>query len=172
MTENWNNELKIDFTVVNVPSLYLPTNGPRIFLAGSIDNNNNDHWRKEIISYIKEMWFGNIDNKSSITIYSPLRDEEWSLDMETEQATWDISMLNVSDYIIMNLTGDSVSPVSLLELRPTSPSSRVFRSSEDTYVRKNIAELYYSCYGYNRISKNPQETVSLIQKDWIKKQRI
>ncbi len=172
MSENWNNELKIDFTVVNVPSLYLPIDGPRIFLAGSIDGDNDNHWRKETISYIKKIWFENIDNKNSITIYNPLRDEEWSFDMEAEQAAWDISMLNISDYIIMNLMGDSVSPVSLLELGLFSSSSKLFLSIEDTYVRKNIAELYYSCYGYNRIYKNLQETVNFIQHDWIKKNRM
>lgn len=170
MTESWNNELKTDFTVVTIPSLYLPTTGPKIFLAGSIDCDNDEHWRKEVTDYIKTVWFENINNKHSITIYSPRRDEEWTPDLEIEQATWDISMMNIADYIILHLTGDSVAPVSLLELGLFSASSKLFLSIDDTYVRKNIAELHYSCYGYNRISKNLQETVSLIQNDWNKNQ--
>lgn len=166
MSEDWNNELKIDFTVVTVPSLFLPTEGVKIFLAGSIDCDNDEHWREEIIEYIRTDWFEEKDNTESITIYSPRREEEWSFDMENEQAAWDISMMDAADYIILHLTGESVSPVSLLELGVFINSPKLFFSINDDYVRKNIALLYFSCYGYNRISKSPQESVVHIKNNY------
>ena len=120
--DKWDNELNIQFTVVTVPSLYMPPSGPKIFLAGSIDKDYPNtpyinHWRKEAIEYIKRGWFNLEDNKDNITLYSPRReDDKWSIDMENEQATWDMSTLSMVDYIILNFTGDTLSPVSLLEL--------------------------------------------------------
>ena len=145
MADDWSNELKIDFTVVSVPSLYLPPSGAKIFLAGSIDCDNDEHWRKQITEHIKTEWFEQTENNESITIYSPRREDGWSFDLENEQAAWDISMMNNADYIILHLTGESLSPVSLLELGTFSSNPKLYFSVNDDYVRKNIAELYFSC---------------------------
>ena len=78
MNLGWNNELNLQFTVVSVPSLYVPVSGPKVFLAGSIDHTSDKNWREEIIDYINDSWFGSEFNKDHITIYSPRRaDDEW-----------------------------------------------------------------------------------------------
>lgn len=168
MSKEWNNENHIKFTVASVPSLYIPENGPKIFLAGSMDNDNEENWRKETIDYINKSWFEDRTNTESITIYNPKRNEGWSVDLENEQATWNISMLNIADYIILYLTGDSVSPVSLLELGLHARDKKLFLAINDDYLRKNIAKFYYSCYGYNRIYSSIQEMVDVIKNNWNK----
>jgi len=171
MNEAWNNEVKVNFTTVTVPILYTPNNGVKIFLAGSIDPDNDNHWRNLIQKYIKGYWFDAEDNNDSITIYSPRRDEDWSDDFETEQATWDVAMMKSADYIIMHLTGESVSPVSLLELGLFLSNDKMFVTIDDDYVRKHIADLHVSCYGYNTISKSLYHTVERIKNNWNNRTR-
>ena len=166
MNKDLNKETNIIFTTVTVPSLYLPHEGPKIFLAGSIDSGNEIDWRQETADYIKESWFKDKQNTESITIYNPKKGKEWAVDLENEQATWDISMLNIADYIILHLTGDSVSPVSLLELGLYARDKKLFLSINDDYLRKNIALLYYSCYGYNTIYSSIKESVDAIKNNW------
>ena len=114
MSSDWNNEVNLQFTVVAVPSLYVPVSGPKIFLAGSMDNTPDRDWREEITDYIRDWWFEAEFNTDHITIYSPRRaDNIWKPEMEVEQAAWDMSMLSMADSIILHLTGDTISPVSL-----------------------------------------------------------
>lgn len=171
MITDWNNEIKTDFTVVTVPSLYIPPSGPKIFLAGSIDN-AIIHWRELIIEYIRSSWFDEKEINDNITIYSPRREDVWTTDMENEQAAWDIAMMNTADYIILHLTGNTISPVSLMELGIFMTTPKLYFSVNDDYIRKNIAELYFSCYGYNKKSKSLQDSIDRIKNDWNNKQVI
>lgn len=168
MTDDWDNEVNLQFTVVAVPSLYVPVSGPKIFLAGSIDHKKGKNWREEISDYIQESWFDSEDNTDHITIYSPRRaDDVWKPDMEVEQAAWDMSMLDMSDYIILHLTGDTVSPVSLLELGIYMKSPNLYLSVDSSYTRKHIVELYVANYGKNKICKSLVDSVSIIRNHWI-----
>lgn len=168
MSEDWNNEVNMDFTVVTVPSLFVPVSGPKIFLAGSIGDAEDKKWRKEITDYINEWWFESEFNKDNITIYSPLREDGvWTPDMEVEQAAWDMSMLTMADYIILHLTGESTSPVSLLELGIYMKNTNLYLSINPSYIKKNVVELYVANHGSNKICKSLAESVDKIKNHWI-----
>ena len=169
MSETWNNEKKVDFTVVTVPSLYIPTSGIKIFLAGSIDQPEENNWRKHAILHIQNSWFNHPDNEDSITIYSPRRSGKWSTEMENEQAAWDTSKLSMVDYIILHLTGTTISPVSLLELGIFITNPKLFLSIDDSYTRKHVVELYYTYYGFNKVYSSWVETITEISKKHLTK---
>ena len=172
MSSEWNNELNLQFTIVAVPSLYVPVSGPKIFLAGSIDRTKGRNWREEITDYIQESWFESEFNTDHITIYSPRRaDDKWKPDMEVEQAAWDMSMLSMADYIILHLTGDTVSPVSLLELGIFMKSPKLYVSVDSSYKRKRIVELYTANYCDNKIDGSLVDSVSEIKNHWLNKLR-
>ena len=168
MNEPWNNEVKLDFTVVSVPSLYIPTSGIKIFLAGSIDQPVKNNWRELAIAHIQTSWFGTPTNRSSITVYSPRRsDDVWTTDMENEQAAWDTSMLSMVDYIILHLTGTTISPVSLLELGLFARHPNLYLSIDDSYTRKHVVELYYTYYGNNTIYPSWINSITEISKNHL-----
>lgn len=172
MNESWNNDLNIQFSVITVPSLYIPTSGPKIFLAGSIDLAAERHWRLETIDYIKATWFDSPDNKDNITIYSPRREDGiWSFEMENEQATWDMSMLSMVDYIILNFTGDTLSPVSLLEFGLLVNNPKLYLSIDSSYKRKQIVELYNTYYGVNKLFDNVSDSVYAIHNHWYNSEK-
>lgn len=168
MNEPWNNEVKLDFTVVSVPSLYIPTSGIKIFLAGSIDQPARNNWRELAIAHIQTSWFSASNNQDSITIYSPRRsDNEWTVDMENEQAAWDMSMLSMVDYVILHLTGTTISPVSLLELGLFARNPNLYLSIDDSYMRKHVVELYYTYYGKNRVYPSWIDSITRISENHL-----
>lgn len=174
--DDWNNELNIQFTVVSVPSLYMPPSGPKIFLGGSIDDipdsPNMCHWREGTTEVIKRAWFDVEDNKDNITIYSPRREDDiWAIEMENEQATWDMSMLSMVDYIILNFIGDTLSPISLLELGIFVNDSRLYLSVDSSYKRKQIVELYNTYYGCNKVFDNISDSVYAIKNHWYNSEK-
>lgn len=174
MSSDWNNELNLQFTVVAVPSLYVPVSGPKIFLAGSIDKvkGKKKNWREQITNYIHDSWFDSEDNTDHITIYSPRReDDKWDADMEVEQAAWDMAMLTTADYIILHLTGDTVSPVSLLELGIFMNSPKMYVSADSSYKRKRIVELYMANFCDNKIDGSLVDSVTEIKNHWLNKTR-
>jgi hypothetical protein len=168
MSEDWNNEKNIIFTAVTVPSLYIPTSGIKIFLAGSIDQPEQNNWRDQAINHIEHSWFNSPENNSSITVYSPRRAEEWSFELENEQAAWDTSMLAMVDYVVLHLTGETISPVSLLELGIFLTHPKLHLSIDDSYTRKHVVELYYTYYGCNEVYSSWINSISAISEKTTK----
>ena len=167
MSIAWNNEKQLTFTEVSVPSLFMPSSGVKIFLAGSIDQPEDNHWRKRAIDFMRDSWFNAKENNTSITVYSPRRDDNtWLPEYENEQATWDMSMLAMVDYIVLHLTGDTISPVSLLELGMFAGDPRLRLSVDDSYSRKQIVELYYTYYG-NMVYSSWLDSITEISRPFL-----
>lgn len=171
MPNVWNNSKQLLLTVATPPSLFFPTSGVKIFLAGSIITGKNN-WRDKAAEHIKQHWFDNEENSDNITIYNPVRTEKWTDDLENEQMTWDTSMISVADYVILHLTGSSVSPVSLLELGLLSNDPRLFVSMDDSYVKNNIVKLYYSRYGQKNIYSSWFDSIECISRNHLTKKDL
>ena len=162
---SWQNEVKSTLTIVGPPSLYLPTNGPSIFLAGSIDGGNAIEWQKEAIHYIEKSW---IDD--DITIYNPRREIEYDSKWDAEQHAWGISFLEACDYILMHLsTKVGVSPISLLELGLYCKNQKLYLSIDEEYPKKFDVEVHYNFFAKKQIYKDIYSSIEAIKKDWKNK---
>ena len=87
----------------------------KIFLAGTIDNGDSEDWQTKICKLIEEC----STNSKPIAVYNPRRDD-WPEDDQTklieEQIKWELEHMEKADLILMNICGDSKSPITLLEL--------------------------------------------------------
>ena len=161
----WNNERKTFFRVVTPPSLYFPTHGPTIFLAGSIDGGNARQWQDRLIKYVENAW-----QETDVTIFNPRRDiKEFTEEMEVEQHAWGISMLEASDYILLHLAGGGgYSPISLLELGMYMNDPKLWLSMDLDYPRRYAIEVHYRFTGKGIFIK-PEDAIEDIRKDWLKR---
>lgn len=152
--------LPCDITVVTPPSLYLPTEGLKIFLAGSVGGGDDSEWQSTAIDLIRM----SSDEGHPLTIYNPRRlSGEFLPENEVEQAAWTISMLAAADYIILHLSGDSGSPISTFELGVFIKDLRLYLSIDDSYSRKEVIEIHYNYFGIGQIYKNLKESIMAIQ---------
>jgi len=159
-----NTTLNSNFTVVTPPSLFVPTKGIKIFLGGSIDLGKSNNWQQSIINHIKNTWV-----EDDITIYNPRRDKNFDISLESEQAAWSISMLNISDYILLYLTGPGPSPIATLELGLFINNPKLYLSINDSYSRKEIIEYHYNCFGIRQIFNTPEECINNMKLNWYRK---
>ena len=86
----------------------------RVFLGGTIDNGKSIDWQKTLIGELNSC-----DTVHPIIVYNPRRDE-WSSsedhDEINKQVNWELSHLEDADIIVMNILGNSKSPISLMEI--------------------------------------------------------
>lgn len=170
MTEAWDNAVKFNLNIVTPPSLFLPTTGPKIFLAGSIDKDTTPHWREKTIDYVRTGWFQT--SHEDITFYNPRRDDGWDDDWQVEQVAWNIQHLETSDYILMHLAeGCGVSPESLLELGLFMASPKMYISIDIEHPKRYIAEVHIAEYGYHNLFLSLEQSIDAIQLDWKKKDK-
>ncbi len=87
----------------------------KIFLAGSIDSGDTEDWQKKVCDKILKTK----DTKVPFAIYNPRR-SNWLDDDEHKeiyrQIEWELDHMDKADIIIMNILGDSKSPISLMEI--------------------------------------------------------
>lgn len=165
MADDWNNEIDTKLTTITPPSLFIPNSGPKIFLAGSIDGGQASNWRGNVTSYMETSWV-----EVDITLYNPRRVDEFLPEMENETAVWSMSMLNMADYILLHLTGDGASPISMLELGIFIKDPKLFLSIDDDYSRKEVVEYHYNNFGIQKIYNSPNECVDAIKSHWYRKE--
>lgn len=167
MNQDWNNEVNSTFSVVTPPSLFFPSSGPKIFLAGSINMGLARDWQSEVIKYIKETW-----TDSDVTVYNPRRAEDFTPEMREEQVAWESCMLQNADYILMNLVANGgVSPISLLELGLYMRDKKLYFSMEDEYARKYVTSIHYALSGANTMSESPNYSIVCMRNHWNQKRK-
>lgn len=107
----------------------------RIFLAGTIDNGNSVDWQKELIDMCEKN-----DNELSkyLNIFNPRR-AHWSKNADKEelenQIRWEQDHLDEADLIVMVLSDNSKSPISLLELGLYAESGKLIVFCTDKFYR-------------------------------------
>ena len=85
-----------------------------LFLGGTIDNGNSLDWQKSLTDELNSC-----DTVHPIMIYNPRREDWLEGDNHKEidkQIKWELYHLERADLIVMNILGNSKSPISLLEL--------------------------------------------------------
>ncbi|KKK99661.1 hypothetical protein LCGC14_2630500 [marine sediment metagenome] len=162
MNQDWNNEVNSTFSVVTPPSLFFPSSGPKIFLAGSINMGKAPDWQGNVIKYIKETW-----TDCDVTVYNPRRAEEFTPEMEEEQVAWEACMLQNADFILMHLAAEGgVSPISLLELGLYMRNEKLYLSMDKDYPRRYVTSIHYALSGANIMSNFPNESIERMRNHW------
>lgn len=81
-----------------------------VFLAGTIDNGSSIDWQQELIK--------KLEDRNDIVLYNPRREHWHELEPDAleKQITWELTMQDNVDIVVMNILPNSKSPISLLEL--------------------------------------------------------
>jgi len=112
-----------------------------IFLAGTIDNGDSIDWQKKLIEKFKDI---------DIKIYNPRR-EHWDKKASKEeleyQIKWEQEHLDNADLIVMVLSDNSKSPISLLELGLYATSKKILVFCTDKFYRFDNVRL--TCEKYD-----------------------
>ncbi|MCG8330994.1 MAG: nucleoside 2-deoxyribosyltransferase domain-containing protein [Chitinophagales bacterium] len=120
--------------------------GQLIFLAGSIDMGQAEHWQAQVENYFKD--------SNTYTILNPRRDNwdsSWEQKFESpnfsQQVNWELNGLERSDIIILYLSPDTKSPISLLELGLFARSGKLLVCCPNGFWRKGNVDIV--CEKYN-----------------------
>lgn len=114
----------------------------KVFLAGTIDMGNSIDWQKELHSI-----FSSTDGR--FILFNP-RQEHWDADRPGEmdyQVRWELEHLEEADIIIMNILGNSKSPISLLEMGLHAHSSKMYVICEPDFYRYDNVRITCDFYG-------------------------
>lgn len=157
----WDNEQKTLFTLVTSPSLWIPPTGPKIFLAGSINDGQAPDWQARISSFIEKEWI-----ISDVTVYNPRR-SDFIKSMEEEQQAWSIQMISTADYILMHLSDSGLAPISLLELGLFMNSNRLYISMDEGYERYYSVMVHCNYFGNRNVFSSPELSVRKMMGDYL-----
>ena len=154
----------------NVDKVFYSDKYIKIFLAGTIDNGNSENWQDKLISTLGwYLWtpdseedpgfdyaLGASDNED-IVIFNPRR-ENWNPDSSNEdiieQIHWEEEHLDKADLIVMFLSDDSKSPVSLLELGLYGPQGKMLVCCTNKFYRYNNVKCTCEKYGIELFESN------------------
>ncbi len=136
------------------------TNSIKIFTAGTIDQGLVEPWANKVFEFFKDKY---PYLKDDIIIINPRRlewDSSWEQTYENpqfyQQVNWELSGLEQSDFIIINILPDSKSPITLLELGLFANSGKVFVCCPQGFYRKGNVDVVCERYGiplYNTLEE-------------------
>lgn len=115
--------------------------GVSFFLAGTIDNGSSINWQTELEKYAEDI---------DVTVYNPRR-KHWDSNADSKeiekQIDWELEHMERADFIIMNILGDSKSPISLLELGLHAKEGKVFVFCPKSFYRYDNVRVTCERYG-------------------------
>jgi len=114
----------------------------KVFLAGTIDNGDSENWQEKVIERFKA--------NPNIRFYNPRRkswDKNASEDELIYQIQWEQEHLDKADLIIMAISDNSKSPISLLELGLYAKDQKMIVFCNDKFYRYMNVKL--TCEKYN-----------------------
>lgn len=114
----------------------------KIFLAGTIDMGNSIDWQQELYSVFCSLY-------GRFILFNP-RQEHWDADRPGEmdyQVRWELEHLEDADIIIMNILGNSKSPISLLEMGLHAHSGKMHVICEPDFYRHDNVRITCDFYG-------------------------
>lgn len=120
----------------------LPVN---IFLGGTIDNGDSFNHQDALISELKKS-----ETKHPLCIYNPRRAEWPSSDDHDEidkQIKWELSHLERADLIVMNILGNSKSPISLMEIGLFARENKLLVFCPKDFYRYDNVRVVCGSYG-------------------------
>lgn len=102
----------------------------KVFLAGTIDMGRSSDWQAALVARFRDSIGGRW------LFFNPRRREFHASPAEMEyQVAWELAHLEAADLIVMNLLGDSRSPISLLEMGLYARSGKLFVACSPDYYR-------------------------------------
>lgn len=115
--------------------------GFTIFLAGTIENGKSTDWQKEVANY---------SNEIGVNVFNPRRNN-WNSSATSkeieEQIDWELEHMEKADFIVMNILGDSKSPISLLELGLHARSGKLVVFCPKSFYRYDNVRVTCETYG-------------------------
>lgn len=114
----------------------------KVFLAGTIDMGNSVNWQKNLATYLES-------RGGKWLLFNP-RQDSWNGEKKGEmdyQVNWELSHLEQSDFIIMNILETSKSPISLLELGLFARSGKMAVACDTKFYRYNNVKITCQKYG-------------------------
>jgi hypothetical protein len=120
-----------------------------IFLAGSIELGQAEHWQKRVIDALSD---------KPIRFLNPRRDDwdsSWSQDIHNdqfvEQVIWELTSLEQSHLVIMYFDPNTKSPISLLELGLHAREQKLIVLCPEGFWRKGNVDVVCEYYGINQV---------------------
>jgi hypothetical protein len=120
-----------------------------IFLAGSIELGQAEHWQKRVIDALSD---------KPIRFLNPRRDDwdsSWSQDIHNdefvEQVIWELTSLEQSHLVIMYFDPKTKSPISLLELGLHAKEQKLIVLCPEGFWRKGNVDVVCEYYGINQV---------------------
>ena len=134
--------------VVEAPdkTLHGAKNGwANVFLAGTIEMGKSFDWQKVVIDKLQD---------KKVNIFNPRRstwDSSWVQDINNpqffEQVKWELTRMELSDYILMYFDPSSKSPISLLELGLYADTRKLMVTCPEGFWRRGNVQIV--CQHYN-----------------------
>lgn len=125
-------------------------NDMSLFLAGTIDNGNSENWQQRLINELNDV-------VHPIKIYNPRR-EEWPSSDDTseieKQIKWELYHLEKADLIVMNVLGNSKSPISLMEIGLFARSGKLIVFCDPSFYRFDNVRIVCETYGVSLFKTN------------------
>jgi hypothetical protein len=123
-----------------------------VFLAGSIEMGKAKEWQNEFVE-IMEGVLTRKQIQKRLLILNPRRkdwDSSWVQEKENvqfhQQVSWELTALELADYIVFFLQAGTVSPVSLLELGLYARSGKILVVCENGFHRKGNVDIVCERY--------------------------
>lgn len=120
-----------------------------VFLAGSIELGQAEHWQKKVIDALSD---------KPIRFLNPRRDDwdsSWSQDINNEQfveqVIWELSSLEMAQIVIMYFDPNTKSPISLLELGLHAKEQKLVVLCPEGFWRKGNVDVVCEYYGINQV---------------------
>jgi hypothetical protein len=118
---------------------------PRVFLAGSIEQDRADLWQDR---------FAGMMSGCDVVLYNPRRDR-WNPDVKqdmtdpefSEQVSWELASLEMCDVVALYIDPSTKSPITLLELGLYAQSGKLLVCCPEGFYRKGNVDIVCARYG-------------------------
>lgn len=131
--------------VIKAPEELNTDSLPGVFLAGSIEMGKAEDWQKKVTSLM---------SNEAVAIFNPRRDDwdsSWEQKIENEkfaeQVNWELNAMERASVIVMYLSPETQSPISLLELGLHAASGKLLVCCPEGFWRKGNVDVVCAKYG-------------------------
>lgn len=137
---------------IQAPNDISKTQGPTVFLAGTIDMGEGEEWQKKLMNELADY---------RVTFLNPRRDdfkvwEKQSIDNAyfAEQVNWELEGLEQAELVVIYLAPGSKSPISLLELGLCASKRRgkLVVCCPEGFYRKGNVDIVCEKYGIDQVN--------------------
>ena len=167
--DNFINDSKVSFYVAPGRPDNPADTDYSIFLGGTIEGGTGIDWQKDLSRQLKTA----LPSDKRINVYNPRRphwDQNATVVERINQIKWEHYYLDRSDIIVMNILGDSKSPISLMELGMYANQDSLlvfcpksfYRYENVLYVCQKYDIPLYDTNGINVITEKVLERLKLL----------